>query len=74
MDPKLILISPEVRSCLKVAHFTSVEGVQEKKLEALLKGLPKTSFQNCYQQRQYRTQKYVNAEEDYFEGDTVMGN
>ncbi|GFW98950.1 uncharacterized protein TNCV_1781691 [Trichonephila clavipes] len=37
------------KSFLKETHFTSVEEVQVK-TENLLKGLPKTSLQNCYQQ------------------------
>ncbi|GFX21279.1 hypothetical protein TNCV_2252271 [Trichonephila clavipes] len=33
----------------------------------ILKGFPKNSFQNCYQQWQYQMQKRVNAEGNYFE-------
>ncbi|GFW59752.1 hypothetical protein TNCV_4718441 [Trichonephila clavipes] len=40
-----------------------------KKMENLLKRLPRTSFRNCYQQCQHRMQKCVNAEGNCFEGD-----
>ncbi|GFX52485.1 hypothetical protein TNCV_4325011 [Trichonephila clavipes] len=62
-----------VKSYLKGTHFTSVEKVQAK-TENLLTGFPKPSFQNCYQQCQHRTQKCVNAEGNYFKGDTVTEN
>ncbi|GFX70955.1 hypothetical protein TNCV_1689381 [Trichonephila clavipes] len=62
-----------VKVCLKGRHFTSVEEVQAK-TKNLLKGLPKTSFQNCYQIWQHRIQKRVNTERNYFEGDDVTEN
>ncbi|GFU36633.1 hypothetical protein TNCV_802861 [Trichonephila clavipes] len=55
---------------LKVTPFTSVEEVQAK-MENFLKGLAKPSFQNYYQQWQHRMQKCVNAEGNYFKGDSV---
>ncbi|GFU18120.1 hypothetical protein TNCV_1446721 [Trichonephila clavipes] len=54
-------------------HLTSIEEVQGK-TENLLKRLPLTLFQNCYQQGQRRMQKCVMAEENLFEGDSAMEN
>ncbi|GFS47085.1 hypothetical protein TNCV_2052811 [Trichonephila clavipes] len=66
-----------LKSCLRRTHFTSVEEIQAK-TKNLLKGLPKTSFQNCYQQWQHKMKKCVNDEgdlsSDYFEGDNVTEN
>ncbi|GFX41061.1 uncharacterized protein TNCV_2217591 [Trichonephila clavipes] len=73
LAPCDFFVFPTVKSCLKGIHFTSVEEVQAK-TENILKGLPKTLFQNCYQQRQHRMQKCVNDEGNYFEGDTFMEN
>ncbi|GFT20915.1 KRAB-A domain-containing protein 2 [Trichonephila clavipes] len=54
----------EVKSCLKKTSFTSVEVVLVK-TKNILKELPNASLQNCYQQRQHRMQKCVNAEGTY---------
>ncbi|GFV91873.1 hypothetical protein TNCV_2975441 [Trichonephila clavipes] len=62
--------APLIKSFLKGTYLTSVEEVQTK-TENLPNCLPKTSFQNCYQQWQHRMQKWGNAEENYFEGDNV---
>ncbi|GFV57788.1 hypothetical protein TNCV_3071671 [Trichonephila clavipes] len=64
------VLGAQVKPCLKGTDFTSVEEVQAE-MENLLKGLPKTSFQNCYQQWQHRMQKCVNVKGNYIEGDTA---
>ncbi|GFX18953.1 uncharacterized protein TNCV_322581 [Trichonephila clavipes] len=73
LAPCDFFLFPTVKSFLKGTHFTSIEEVQAK-TENLLKGLPKSSFQNYYQQWQHRMQKSVNAEGNYFESDTVVEN
>ncbi|GFV58663.1 hypothetical protein TNCV_1764941 [Trichonephila clavipes] len=72
-DQNIVQIRHIIKSCLKGVYFTSVEEVQAK-MGNLLKGLPKTSFQNCYQQFQHQMQKCMNVEESYFESDTVTEN
>ncbi|GFU24403.1 hypothetical protein TNCV_2263761 [Trichonephila clavipes] len=62
-----------IKSCSQGTHFTSVEKFKTK-TENLLKGLPKSSFQNCYQQWQHLMHKFVNAQGNYFEGDVVTKN
>ncbi|GFX28514.1 hypothetical protein TNCV_1153231 [Trichonephila clavipes] len=58
----------------KGSYFTSVEEAQTK-TENILKGLSKTSYENCYQQWQHQVQKCVKAEKlKNFEDENVTKN
>ncbi|GFU72103.1 hypothetical protein TNCV_3858751 [Trichonephila clavipes] len=58
---KNLPLSPDWESYLKETHFTLFKEVQAN-MERILNGRPKTTFQNCYQQWQYRT--YMYSDED----------
>ncbi|GFV13447.1 uncharacterized protein TNCV_129451 [Trichonephila clavipes] len=73
LTPCYFCLFSTIKPCIKGTPFTSVEEIHTK-TENLRKGLPKASFQSCYQQWQHRMQKCVNTEGNYFERDTVAEN
>jgi transposase len=69
LAPCNFLLFPKLKNALKGQRFADVSDIKSN-VKKLLRGIPETSFQDCFQQWHHRLTKYIASQGEYFEGDS----
>ena len=70
LSPSDFFLFPRLKKCLKGRHFGTLQNIQ-KTVTDLLKSIPASEFQHCYEEWEKRFQRCVASQGNYFEGDKL---
>jgi transposase len=68
LAPSDFFLLPKIKLKLKGRRFESMKEIQAESQDAM-KMLTQNDFQQCFRSRQFCSDRCINAEGDYFEGD-----
>ena len=70
LSPCDFLLLPRLKRPMKGRRFATIEEIITESLREL-KDIPKSAFQNCFEDWQKRWHKFIISEGDCFEGENI---
>ena len=70
LSPCDFFLFPRLKKCLKGRNFGTLQNIQTTVTD-LLKSIPASEFQHCYEEWEKRFRRCVASQRNYFEGDKL---